>query len=482
MRTGAQRRAGGAVLALCLGGMLVPPAFAAAPVTNAPLDLETAIRMALARNRQLALGGLSVQRREQEVESSRQSFSVNAGPYGGVDRTDDGTAWRYGLNAARTTTWGTELGLAAGMNRYPDYVDEAWRTAVSVDIRQPLFRRFGPAYNREPVTEAEERLAAERRKLEQQRAGLIVELVETFERVVRLEKQVEADRRVLERLERTRELTRLRERQGRVSGVDALRAEQQYGDGVSRLDADGESLYQARRDLADLLGVAPESEYRLVSPPLPDIAVPDAAAAVSTALSNRLDYAQAIRDCGTARRKAALARRGLQPDVVASARYQQYGDDETQESSMTLDESLWTVGVAGNIDVVQARERAALRVANVDTAAAQETIRIKEQTIARDVQQALSAYRRARGSLTNAGRTHDVAAARVELAHRLFEAGRGDSFSVADAEQAFVAAEISLLTARADVSVAGYRLLQEMGTLVDYPAALKPHPAEGQPP
>jgi outer membrane protein TolC len=467
--------------ALYAGHLLAATLVRADSATNTPLDLDTAIQRALALNRQLALAGLSVRQRELDVQSSREAFGVTAGPFGRVDRSEDGTAWRYGLRAARKTSWGTEIGVGPVVDRFPSYVDEDWRSAVVVDARQPLFQRFGPAYTREPLNDAGDRLRAERRRLEQQRAALIVELVGTFERVVRLERQVEADRRVLERLAQTRELTSLRERQGRASGVDVLRAEQQHGEGVSRLDADREALYQARRDLAEVLGASADAEFRLAAPPLPEIEIPAAAAAVGLALSNRLDYAQVLQDYRTAQRKARLARRGLQPDVALVARYEQAGDATTLEKSATLDESRWTLGVAGDVDVVRAKERTAVQSAALDVEAARATVRLKEQTLARDVQQAVSAYRRARSELNNAGRTHGVGAARVELAHRLFEAGRGDSFSVADAEQGFVAAEISLLNARAEASVAGYRLLQEMGTLVESPASLKPQPIDETP-
>jgi len=458
--------------------MAIGSAGFAATATNTPLALDAAIQMALARNRQLALDEISVRRRQLDVAGAHDAFSLSVGPYGRVDGASEGTDWQYGLRASRTTTWGTEIGIGPQVDKYPSYIDEAWRSAVVVDVRQPLFRRFGPAYNLEPVNDAGDRLTAERRRLEEQRAALIVDLVTDFERTVRLEKQIEADRRVVDRLAATLELTRLRERQGRVSGVDSLRAEQQHGDAVTRLESDGESLYQARRDLADLLGAPPETEFGLVPPPLPEIETPETGAAVRMALSNRLDYAQVLHDVRTAERKVKLARRGLQPDVSLVTRYEQFGDDRTLGGSASLNDSRWSIGVAGDVDVIQAREHTAVQAAALDLEAARDTVGLKRQTIARDVQQAVSAYRRARVDLTNAGRSFGVAEARVELAHRLFEAGRGDSFSVADAEQGFVTAEISLLNARADVSVTGYHLLEEMGILVECPESLKPRPGD----
>lgn len=203
--------------------------------------------------------------------------------------------------------------------------------------------------------------------------------------------------------------------------------------------------------------------------------------AVQTALGNRLDYAQAIQDYHAALRGVKLARRRLQPDIDLVAGNQQYGQAAAFRESAELDRNLWTVGLAGQMDLNRRKDRTAVQISEVDVRAARETVGIRALSIAREVQQAVSAYRQARSDLTLAGRNYAAAEARSELARRLFEAGRGDSFSVTDAENAFGQAESVLLSARADVCVAGYNLLRLLGTLTECPADLKPSPLEPTP-
>ena len=68
-----------------------------------------------------------------------------------------------------------------------------------------------------------------------------------------------------------------------------------------------------------------------------------------------------------------------------------------------------------------------------------------------------------------AARNAGLAANRAELARSLFEAGRASADSVSDAEMDRVNAELSELAARREASVAAYRLLHGLGTLVPAP-------------
>jgi len=56
----------------------------------------------------------------------------------------------------------------------------------------------------------------------------------------------------------------------------------------------------------------------------------------------------------------------------------------------------------------------------------------------------------------------------------MFEIGRGDNFSVTDAEDAFVLAERQFLLARANASIVAYAFLDTLGTLIAASPELKP--------
>jgi outer membrane protein TolC len=52
--------------------------------------------------------------------------------------------------------------------------------------------------------------------------------------------------------------------------------------------------------------------------------------------------------------------------------------------------------------------------------------------------------------------------------------GRGDNFAVTDAEQQFQQAETAWLAAQTEATLAGYKLLRLLGTLIEHPDELKP--------
>ena len=448
---------------------------------SAPLDLDTAIQTALEHNRRLVFGAFGVERQRLGLKSAQQEFDVEVAPQAAINTTDGDTDWRYGLRAEKKLLWGTEIGLGVEATRYPSFIDDNWRSAITADIRQPLFRNFGRLVQQEGITAAGDRLLTERRRWEIQKGDLVVEVVTAFETIVRLRKQASCDNAILSRADGLRELTRVRERQGRASRVDTLRVELQHGQAEARLESHNEELFSAQRDLAELLGFPPEKELDIVSAPLPDLQVPDMESAVQTALSNRLDYAQALHDHRTAQRLATLAEHRLQPDLNVVAESRRYDQDDRFSRALGFDRDLWTIGLAGQMDLLQHRDKTAVAAAKVDVEAARESIRIKSFSIAREVQQAVSAYRQARAAFTIAGGNYEAAQARAELSRRLFEMGRGDNFAAIDAESAFIDAETSLLASRSLSCVAGYRLLHAMGTLTEAPAALKPQFQESLP-
>ena len=456
---------------MTLCGMLLHPALAGA---TDPLTLDAAIQTALRHNARLAYGGLAVERQRMGVTSARQEFDPELSPNGSVNDTESGTDWRYGIEARKKLLWGTEIGLGAEVARYPSFVDEAWRSAVKVDVRQPLFRNFGRLVNEEGITAAGDRLRAEERRWELQKADIIVEVVRSFETIIRLQKQTECDKAILERSEKLRELTRIRERQGRASHVDTLRIELLFGQAQSRQESHQEQLFSASRELTELLGYPPDKTLDLAVTPLPDLEVPAMESAIQTSLSNRLDYAQTLDDYRGLQRQVLLARHNLQPDLTLVAESQQYDQNNRFADTLDLNRNLWTVGLAGHTDLLQHRSRTAVTASEMDVQAGWDAITIKMRTLAREVQQAVSAYRQVRAEFAIAGRNYEAAQARAELARRLFEMGRGDNFTVSDAENAFVEAESTLLSTRANICVAGYTLLRTTGTLTEAPPSLKP--------
>ncbi len=436
------------------------------------LELTTAIGMALDHNRELARQALGLRSAAYGIDSARAEFSLRLVPAGTARTDQDGSTVNYGLTAVQKFLPGTALEVGGRMEERDDEAsDRSQRSVMQVGLTQPLFRDFGALVQGEAITKAGQQLRRARRDLDLQRSDLVVNVVETFESLIRLERQILSAEASFQRMDKLYRLTQARERQGRASRVDTLRVELKRGQALSRLETDRERFSFTRRDFAELLGQPPESTFMLEPPPLLEIELPVPEIAIATALSNRLDYAQACQDYGDTVRGVKIAEKALLPAVSLVTRYERVHNDN---DSVGEEEDQWSVGLAGDTDLTRARERAQLGQATLSRESAQETVRIRELGIAREVRQLMTTYQQARAELLIAERNYTLANNRARLARRLFELGRGDNFSVTDAEEALQTADLRRLSARADASVTGYKLLRGLGTLVEAPEELKP--------
>lgn len=439
------------------------------------LALPNAIRLALEHNRHLAVASLQVEARRLDPAAAATDFSWLLRPEGELLFTEDQPEGRYGLEASRRFTPGTEIRAQGGAFRSADMATGEWRGYATVGLSQPLFRNAGREAQTEGITLATEGLLAERRRWEAQRADLVAEVAEAFELLVRLEAEMAFNERSAGRMDRLTALSRARERQGRTTHVDVLRAELQLGEARARVANGRERIAAASEDLAELIGAPAGTVFRLEAPPMLEPEIPVSTDAVAIALSNRMDYAQVLQDLSASRRQTRLARRGLWPDLSLVTRVERYEADYDDE------EPRWFAGVSTDSDLFRKRERIALQQAEIGERSAAETIALRERTIVREVQQALARCRRARTELELAERNGNLARTRVELASRLFDAGRGDHFSVTDAEAAYATAETARLAARAESTVSAYHLRRTLGTLVEHPDDLKPAAAGDRP-
>jgi outer membrane protein TolC len=337
-----------------------------------------------------------------------------------------------------------------------------------------LFRNFGRLAHREPIVQADSDLRRARRRLELQKADLVVQVVGTYEEILRLERQVRSDQASFERMDALHRVTEAKAVLGRTTRIDTLRVELLRGEALVRLENSRERLDSTQRDFAELLGFSPDTVFELAPPDLLEIDIPESEQAVRTALENRLDYAQVLQDAEDAGRRLRINRRRLLPDLTLIGGHERFGEGPNSSDATRLDDSIWFVGISAGTDLNLTRERVAIEQAGLNHSAALQTVDIVALSIARQVQQELLAYRRAQGELKIAERNLELAASRATVAQRFFDMGRGDNFAVTDAEEALQLAENRSFSARAEASTSGYRLFRVLGTLIESPADLKP--------
>ena len=439
------------------------------------LDLDTAFGLAVKKNRSLARTALSMESGRLGVDAAESEFSHRLTPDGDLDFSADRGAHRYGLIGSKRFMLGTDVQVRGDVSDVnPDRGDRLRRGAISIRIEQPLFRNFGKLIHGESKLQAQQGLKTVRRTYYQQIANLVVEVVQSFETILLLEGQIRSDEAFYDRINKLYRLTKAREKQGHTSRVDTLRVELDRGQALSRLEVTRERLFFNQREFAELLGFDPETTFILEPPSLLKFKIPPVEESVRIGLANRMDYAQALQDYKDAVRGTKIARRSLYPDLGLVTRYESFGEGATFSKAMDFGEDNWFVGVGANVELHPVREQALIGQAKIGEESARQTIKITELNVAREIQQQVTAYRRAQADLRIVERNLKLSENRAKLARRLFEMGRGDNFSVTDAEESFLEAESQMLAARAEASISGYRLLLAQGTLIDFPEDLKP--------
>ncbi len=455
----------------------------------APLTLEQAVNQALERNRDLARGRTLLGRSEMGLRVAEAEFSFSFRPEGTAGAGDSESRVQYGLAATRAFRTGTEVQIrgSAGIREPQDddadttetdadtsTADTLYNGRATIQVTQPVFRNFGRLVNEEGIASARDSLRSARRALEQETASTLLSVTETFVSCIRLERQIAADEAFLARMGQLLTLTATRERQGRATRVDRMRVDLQKGQAGTRLTQSRERLLQVRLDLAELTGLDASTLPALTPPPEFRIELPDAEHAVAVAYSNRLDYAQAIDNHTRAQRLSQITRRSLWPDLAIVSRYGKNDEGPSASDALNFGEDEWFIGLAAGRELNPARERAQLASAEVDVDATLQSVRISEVRIARLVHQRISSYRTALAEVDIARENLNLAQRRTDLARRLFKAGRGDAFSVSDSEDARQSAEVAWIDAQAALVVAGFRLMNEMGSLHAVPDDLKP--------
>lgn len=450
----------------------------ALPAFAGEFTLEQALESALKKNRDLRAAEIALENSGYGVEAAAARFQWALRPDGSAGAGDSGETARLGLSAQKNLVSGT--GLSAGpqvTSLSGDGFDAQRTAALRVQVEQPLFRRFGELANRESLTRAERSVVTARRDLELRRNDLVVQVVAGHEGLLQLQQQEVYDQQSFERLDRLYRLTAAREKQGRAARGDTLRAGLQRGRAASSLQTTREQLESRRRDHGDLLGLAPTTDLVAVAGARIDLEPPAPEAAASVAWSNRLDLAQVLQDLGDAERGVKIAKRNLLPDVSLVARYDWLGQGRSYGDAMNLDEDAWFVGLAaGNTDLLQTGERAALKQAQTGRLSTELRVEVVRLAVERQALNEITAYKRARQQVVTEEKNHALALDRAKLARRLFEMDRGDNFTVSDAESELQQAESSALAAKAEANIAAYRVLRALGTLLETPEDLKPRP------
>jgi len=407
---------------------------------------------------------------------SQAEFRVSVRPQASLTGSEGDNGYSYGLVTSKKLISGTTLSIRGGVDSFPDELTGVGlrQERVQVAISQPIFRNFGKIIHGEGLIQSNNDLKTAQRQYELQKNDLVIRVVETYESLLRLQRQVDSETESFKRMDQLHRVTKAHELLGKTTRVDTLRVALLRGEAASRLEIAKERLSSTHKDFVELLGFSLDAEFQLAPVPVLAFEMPEINEAVRIALENRVDYAQVLQDREDSLRNVRIARRGLLPDVRLTVGHEWRDEGAVSSTAFGSDENIWFFRVSVDTDLNPAIERANLGRARLRARSSSELIEIIELSIARLVQQHLLAHRRAREELGIAKRNFSLAASRAKLTRRLFKLGRENNFSVTDAETAFIRSENRLFLARSESVNSGYRLMRALGTLVESPANLKP--------
>jgi outer membrane protein TolC len=446
-----------------------------APLPAFSITLEEAINTALSGNRDMAAMEIELNGRALSAEQARYRFAFTVRPIAGANLQSSSELLRYGVVGAKVLPVGSEIETGVRVDQAKtENTDTAQFGAVYVQLRQPLFRDWGLLANREPIELADSSFIAGRRMLELRKNDIVVQVVEIYQDLLRLHRLAEFEQRALERYDRLLRLTRAREKQGRATAIDGLRVEYLRGQAESRLAGTREQARSLAAEFADLLGT--NDSAALIPEEMADLSwsLPPRDEALQLAFSNRLDLAQAMHDHEDQRRGVRIAEKRVRPGLELITRYERLGGGRNWRDTWGLDDEVWTIGLRSDSDLFLRNERLELRQAALNERSGVLLIEDVEALIRRQIDQSLSAGRRALQEQQIAESNLELATKRAFIAQRLYERGRIDQTAATDAEMELLDARTEALNARANAVVASYRLWRAMGLLLDIPDELKP--------
>lgn len=438
------------------------------------LDLSTAISIALTRNKKLISSLLAIKSALINLEDARLPFEFKIHPAVSASTDGDKKETSAEFSVSRKLVWGTDVKLSTTLlhNQQNDYTN-LYQGIIKAEISQPLIKNAGKEVTLDALIRSENRVKDARRLLEMQKMDILVAVVESYIALLQLKQEMISSEKALERMEKLFQLTNAKERMGTATRIDTLRAELQLRQTDSSFKELKERYVTKMRDFNELLGVELTNVFKLSPVPVFEEQLPEYDAAIDTALSNRLDYALQLEEFKETERGVNVGQNRLLPDFGIFVNYE-YSGENTDAYRLKSYDSIWFAGVRIQTELGRSSQKVDFKRALNEKEIASNKVELLKISIMKQVGQQLSECRRATEQMRLAQQNLNVASSRLKLARKMFEIGRGDLFTVTDAESAFLEAERKFFSEQSGTIVAHYRLRRVLGTLLEVADELKP--------
>ena len=449
---------------------------ATAPADLPPvLDLATALRIATERNRQFlreresleitALGLLGVRNLFAPRFDSQLAYSFSQNDSNDVFRTGSAT-----VGVTQVLPTGGDLSIDARTDAVKDGADHPlghrFQSSVGATVSQPLFRGAWNGARHEVLTQAERSLIYAVRDFELFRQDFTIRITEAFFDLISRKQVIENNRLNYEQNRFLHERSEGLFEVDRMTGVDKFRAEQEFLQAENRLLESEEDYALALDRFKIELGLPMSVELDVTGKPAEVRSVElGLRPAVNAALVNRLDVETARDRVEDDRRRLAIARQNLLPDLDLVVSQRTSWLDSRSFERQGYDESSYAAGVSLTLPLDRVNERHDYRESLIALARSEREGSRTEDEVVLDVRDALRRLSRIESSLVIQEKSLESDKKRLRISQLRLQEGTIGNRDVVEAQNSILATRNRIVELRVDHEIARLRLRRTLGTL-----------------
>jgi outer membrane protein TolC len=359
----------------------------------------------------------------------------------------------YGVNLSQKFNGGTQITGDVSATSFRNQLGTYYNSDTTFQLTQPLLRGFGSVTKR-PLFDAESRVTDASRQLALTEQQVALDVASAYYAIVVQARLVQVARAALERAGNLREASLARLATGRVSQLDALRAEQLKGQAeAQRLDAEG-ALADAHDRLAILIGRRVTEDFSVDEEIPVDVEPLDADQAVTLAMERRPELRTALSSIAESERSILAARSQLRPQVDVSLALTRQRTVNQVSSAFGLSDFRVATLAAVNAPVDRTADAVALQNALIERAQRQRDLEALRDRAALEARQSWRRQERALRSLALARSSVELAEKEMEVATSRFQLGLSNNLDLVNAQGTLRGAEGQEIVARAEVALA----------------------------
>lgn len=242
--------------------------------------------------------------------------------FGGVLRTEDEEV-DFEASITQKLALGTDVSVIATNLRSANtfnFFDSDYETDVTLSVRQPILKNFGPTVNRQGIIIAQKSLAQSEKQFENDVSRIVAEVQRTYWDLVFAIEDLRVKKRSLQLAQDLLERNKIQVQVGTLAPIEIVQAEAAVAEREEDVITAEDALKDAEDKLKKFLNLFDDPEQldvTIVPIDRPTFAPEpvDLKTAIDEALANRPDYAQAKIEVEKAELNLRVARNQLLPNL-----------------------------------------------------------------------------------------------------------------------------------------------------------------------